>query len=61
MEKNYKITIFTTEEFIERDFHNEKIALSTIVAFKERFNDFKIGILWGKTKGKWNPICSIAK
>lgn len=61
MEQNYRITIFTTEGVIERNFYKKEIAISTIIEFKERFDDFKIGVLSEKIKGKWNTICSILK
>lgn len=32
-----------------------------IIEFKNRFDDFNIGILSEKIKGKWNPIYSIIK
>lgn len=59
MEQTYRITIFTTGGVIERDFYKREIAISTIEEFKERFNDFMIGILSKKVNGKWNPVYSI--
>lgn len=61
MEKKYRITIFTTKEVIERDFYKKEIALSAIIEYKKRFDDFNAGILSEKIKGKWNPICSVIK
>lgn len=59
MEQTYRITIFSTSHVIERDFYNREIAISTIKEFKERFNDFMIGILSRKVNGKWYPVYSI--
>lgn len=59
MKKNYRITIFTTEGVIEGKFYNKEIAINTIIESKRRFEEFKIGILSERIKGKWNPICSI--
>lgn len=59
MEQTYRITIFTTDGVIERDFYKREIAISTIEEFKKRFNDFMIGILSKKVNGKWNPVYSI--
>lgn len=61
MEKNYRITIFTAGEVIERDYQNREIAFATIMVFRKRFENYKIGILYEKIEGKWNPICSIVK
>lgn len=61
MEQKYRITIFTTKEVIEKNFYKKEIALSAIIEFKNRFDDFNIGILSEKIKGKWNPIYSIIK
>lgn len=61
MEQKYRITIVTTEEIIERNFYKKEIALSAIIEFKNRFDDFNVGLLSEKIKGKWNPICSIIK
>ena len=35
MEKEYRITIFTTKEVIERDFYKKEIALMAIIEFKK--------------------------
>ena len=59
MKQNYRITIFTPNNVIERDFYKREIAISTIKEFKERFNDFMIGILSEKVNGEWNPVYSI--
>lgn len=59
MEQTYRITIFTTSHVIERDFYKREIAISTIEEFKERFNDFMIGILSMKVNGEWYPVYSI--
>lgn len=59
MEQNYRITIFTTSHVIERDFYKREIAISTIKEFKERFNDFMMGILSRKVNGEWYPVYSI--
>lgn len=61
MKQNYKIIIFTTEGVLERKFYRREIAISTIIEFKERFNDFRIGFLREKIKGEWNTVCSIKK
>ena len=61
MEQTYRITIFTTEGVIERDFYKRDIAISTIEEFKKRFDDFMIGILSKKANGKWNAVHSIWK
>lgn len=61
MGKIYRITVFTSEEVIERIYHNREIAFATIMVFKERFDNYKIGILYEKIEEKWNPICSIVK
>jgi hypothetical protein len=61
MERNYKITIITTEGVIKRYFYKREIALGTIMQFKERFDDFLIGVLSEKIKGKWKAKCSIKK
>lgn len=59
MEQNYRITIYTTEVIIEGSFYRKEIAISTVIDFKKRFDDFLIGILSKKIKGEWVPICSI--
>lgn len=59
MKKNYRITIFTTEGVIEAKFYKKEIAISTVLEFKKRFEDFKTGILSERIKGKWNPVCSV--
>ena len=59
MEQTYRIRIFTTNGVIERTFYKREIAISTIKEFKERFNDFMIGILSKKVNGKWIPVYSI--
>lgn len=56
MKKNCKITIFTTEEVIERKFYTTKVAISTILEYKKNFDDFKIGILSEKINGEWHCI-----
>lgn len=61
MEQSYRITIFTTEDVIERDFYKREIAISTIEEFKKRFDDFMIGILSRKVNGKWNAVYSVKK
>ena len=60
MEQNYRITIFTAEGVIEGNFYKKEIAISTIVEFKKRYDDFIIGIVSEKIYGKWNTICSIS-
>lgn len=60
MEQTYRITIFSTSHVIERDFYKREIAISTIKEFKERFNDFMIGILSKKVNGEWKPVYSIS-
>lgn len=59
MEQTYRITIFTTNNVMERDFYKREIAISTIKEFKEKFNDFMIGILSKKVNGEWVPVYSI--
>lgn len=59
MEQNYRITIFTTEGVIERDFDKREAAIESITEFKRHFNKLKIAILSEKVKGKWNTVCSI--
>lgn len=61
MRKNYKITIFTTEEVVEREFHKKEIAIKTIIEYKTRFYDFKLGLLYERNEGEWNCVCSIKK
>ena len=61
MEKNYRITIFTTENVIEKDYYYKETAFGTIMAYRERMDDFKAGILSEKIEGKWITICSIVK
>ena len=61
MKQKYRIRIVTTEGVIKRKFYKKEIALSTIIKFKNRFDDFLIGILSEKIKGKWNPICILPK
>lgn len=61
MKRNYKITIFTTEKVIKRKFYTKKVAISTILEYKERFDDFQIGILSEKNNREWNCILSIKK
>lgn len=61
MKQKYKIIIFTTEGVIERKFYRREIAIRTIIEFKERFDDFKIGFLLEKIEGDWNTVCSIKK
>ena len=60
MEQTYRITIFTTSCVIERDYYKRATAISAIKEFKEKFNDFMIGILSKKVKGEWNPVYSIS-
>lgn len=59
MKQNYRIRIFTTSGVIERLFYRRDIAISTIKEFKERFNDFMIGILSERINGEWIPVYSI--
>jgi len=59
MEQTYRITIFTTNEVVERDFYKREIAISTIEEFKKRFKNFMIGILSKKVNGEWYPVYSI--
>lgn len=59
MEQIYRITIFTTNSVIERDFYKREKAISTIEYFKKRFNNFMIGILSIKVNGEWKPVYSI--
>lgn len=59
MEQTYRITIFSTNGVIERDFYKREIAISTIEDFKKRFNNFLIGILSKKVNGEWYPVYSI--
>ena len=59
MEQNYRITIFTPNGVIVRNFYKREIAISTIEDFKKRFNDFLIGILSRKVNGEWYPVYSI--
>lgn len=62
MEQNYKITIFTTEEMIERRYlHKKEIAIRTILAYRDSFEDFKIGVMSEKIRGKWYNILSVKK
>lgn len=61
MKQNYRIIIFTTEGVIDRMFYRKEIAIRTIIEFKERFNDFKIGLLQKKVEGEWNTISWIKK
>ena len=61
MKQSYKIIIFTTEGVIERKFYRKDIATRTILEFRERFDDFKIGFLLEKVEGDWNTVCSIKK
>lgn len=59
MEQTYRITIFTTNRVIEKDFDKREIAISTIKEIKERIKDFMIGILSEKVNGEWIPVYSI--
>lgn len=59
MKRNYRIRIFTTEGVIERKFYKGNIAISTIKEFKEKYNNFMIGILSKKVNGEWIPVYSI--
>ena len=61
MKQNYRITIFTTDGVIKRNFYRKEIAIRTIMEFKERFDDFKIGILSERIEGEWNTTCCITK
>lgn len=60
MKLNYRITIFTTEKVIERDFSKKEIAISTIMDFRKNYDDFRVGTLSKRIKGKWNTIFSIS-
>ena len=59
MKQNYRITIFTAREVIERNFYKKETAIKAIMEFKECSDDFVIGILSEKTKDKWNSIYSV--
>lgn len=61
MEKTYRITIFTTEGVIEREFYNRKIAIEAIEEFKKLFDDFRMGVLSKKIEEKWYCVYSINK
>ena len=61
MKQNYRIIIFTTEGVIDRKFYRKEITIRTIIEFKERFDDFKIGLLQKKIEGEWNTISWIKK
>ena len=59
MKQNYRISIFTTKEIIEKDFYKEKTAIKAIMKFKECSDNFIMGVLSEKTKEKWNSIYNV--
>ena len=61
MEQIYKITIFTTEGVIEKDYDNKEKAITTIENVKKSIEEFMIGILSEKINGKWHIVHSIEK
>lgn len=61
MEQNYRITIFTTEGVIQRKFYDKKTAISEILAYRDKFEEFKVGVLCKKNEEKWNIILSVKK
>lgn len=61
MEQIYRISIFTTEGVIEKDYYSRNKAIKTIEKVKESVEEFIIGTLSRKINGKWNIVYSIEK
>lgn len=57
--KNFKITVLSVNDKIERCFFTQDNAMNTVVKLKETDEGFLAGILERKTNGEWYVIWSL--
>ena len=61
MEQIYRISIFTTEGVIEKDYDSREKAITTIENVKKNIEEFVIGILTKKINREWHIVHIIEK